>query len=332
MKSYFNNKTILITGGTGSFGRFMARKLLTNYKMKKLIIFSRDEFKQNEMSYEFEKYRRILRFFIGDVRDLSRLKRAFNGVDIIFHAAALKQVPTLEYNPIEAIKTNILGAVNVIDAAIDCDVKKVVALSTDKAVNPVNLYGGTKFVSDRLFVSANAYSGAKKTSFTVVRYGNVAGSRGSITPLFKKILSSGIKKFPITDERMTRFWLSLDRACELVITATKSSFSGQIYVAKCPSFKIIDLAKAFDNKITFNKIGIRPGEKLHEIMVTSEDVPRTFEYKNYYIIYPQLILENNKKKHVEKGGKKVKAGFTYRSDENKEWLSEQDLKKIIKEI
>jgi UDP-N-acetylglucosamine 4,6-dehydratase (inverting) len=260
-----DGKVILITGGTGSFGKRFARKILEDFNPKKVIIYSRDEYKQYWMQQEFKKHLPKLRFFIGDVRDRNRLYRAFDGVDIVIHTAALKHVPLMEYNPIEAVKTNIHGAENVIDAAIDRGVEKVIALSTDKAVNPVNLYGATKLVSDKLFISANSYTGGKKTSFSVVRYGNVAGSRGSVIPLFMRLVKEGKKELPITDVRMTRFWITLDEGIDLVLKAIEESRGGEIFVAKIPSFKIVDLAKAICPDCKLKVIGIRPGEKLHEV-------------------------------------------------------------------
>ena len=252
-----NNKTILITGGTGSFGKAFTKYVLTNYEPKKIIIYSRDEFKQWMMANDFKEYQDRLRFFIGDVRDADRLRRAFEGVDFVIHAAALKQVPSCEYNPNEAIKTNIHGAQNVIDAALDTNVKKVVALSTDKAVNPVNLYGGTKLVSDKLFVAANAYVGSKDINFSIVRYGNVAGSRGSIIPFFNSIIQNGGDELPITDYRMTRFWISLTEGVELVIKALEEANGGETFISKIPSFKVTDLAKAMLPGCKMPEVGIR---------------------------------------------------------------------------
>ncbi|MGN0331141.1 MAG: UDP-N-acetylglucosamine 4,6-dehydratase (inverting), partial [Kineothrix sp.] len=272
-----NDKTILITGGTGSFGRCFARYMLEHYEPKKIIIYSRDEFKQFMMANEFKEYEDRLRFFIGDVRDKERLRRALEGVDYVIHAAALKQVPACEYNPNEAIKTNIHGAQNVIDAALDSQVKKVVALSTDKAVNPVNLYGGTKLVSDKLFIAANAYAGTKDISFSIVRYGNVAGSRGSVIPFFRNIIKNGGTELPITDYRMTRFWISLTQGVELVIKALEEATGGETFISRIPSFKITDLAQAMLPGCRMPEVGIRPGEKLHEIMVTAEDSYTTYE-------------------------------------------------------
>ena len=279
-----NNKSILITGGTGSFGKKFAKRILTEYKPRRVIIYSRDEFKQYMMRKEFAKYDDKLRFFIGDVRDKDRLYRAMEDVDVVIHAAALKHVDVAEYNPMEAIKTNIDGAKNIIDAALDRGVKKVVALSTDKAVNPINLYGATKLVSDKLFVSANAYVGRKDTAFSVVRYGNVSGSRGSVIPFFQGLIDSGKKELPITDMRMTRFWISLDEGVDLVFKAIKESRGGEIYVSKIPSYKVSDLALAMSPGAKLKEVGIREGEKLHEVMITEEDSRLTFDYGKFYII------------------------------------------------
>lgn len=290
-----NNKSILITGGTGSFGHQFVNYILKNYNPKKIIIYSRDEYKQFIMANEYKEFKDILRFFIGDVRDESRLKRAMNGVDYVVHAAALKQVPACEYNPIEAIKTNVNGAVNVINASLDTGVKKVVALSTDKSVNPINLYGGTKLVSDKLFIAANAYSGENGTVFSIVRYGNVAGSRGSVIPFFDNIIKSGGTKLPITDYRMTRFWISLDEGVKLVIKALEESNGGETFISKIPSFKITDLAQAMLPGCDMPEVGIREGEKLHEIMITTEDSLHTYEYEKHYIVYPQMNYWDEKK-------------------------------------
>ncbi|MCM1174259.1 MAG: UDP-N-acetylglucosamine 4,6-dehydratase (inverting) [Blautia sp.] len=324
------NRTILITGGTGSFGKSFTRYVLTHYEPKKIIIYSRDEFKQWAMESEFSEYKEKLRFFIGDVRDLERLKRACEGVDYIVHAAALKQVPACEYNPNEAIKTNIHGAMNVIDAALDCGVHKVVALSTDKAVNPVNLYGGTKLVSDKLFVAANAYVGNKDVNFSIVRYGNVAGSRGSIIPLFDKLIKEGAAELPITDFRMTRFWISLTEGIELVIKALAEAKGGETFISKIPSFKVMDLAEAMLPGCKMKEIGIRPGEKLHEIMVTTEDSATTYEYDRHFIVYPQMTWNNRQQPDLS--GQKVEDGFSYSSNNNKEWLSVEDIRERLKKL
>ena len=324
-----DNKTILITGGTGSFGNFFTQYVLEHYKPKKIIIYSRDEFKQFNMRNKFMKYDELLRFFIGDVRDKDRLKRAFNGVDYVIHAAAMKQVPACEYNPIEAIKTNINGATNVIDAALDRGVTKVVALSTDKAVNPINLYGGTKLVSDKLFVSANAYSGANGTVFSIVRYGNVAGSRGSVIPFFAELIAQGKTCLPITDVRMTRFWINLQQGVELVLKALTESRGGETYISKIPSFKITDLAAAMLAGCELSEVGIREGEKLHEVMVAKEDSPQTYEYDKHFIIYPHMEWWSMED-HYTPGGIKVADGFEYSSGNNKEWLDVNQLKELLK--
>lgn len=323
-----NDKTILITGGTGSFGNHFVDYVLKNYKPKKIIIYSRDEFKQFNMANKYKKYSDIFRFFIGDVRDKDRLKRALNGVEYVIHAAALKQVPACEYNPIEAVKTNVNGAMNVVDAVLDSpSVKKVVALSTDKAVNPINLYGGTKLVSDKLFIAANAYVGDRDLSFSVVRYGNVAGSRGSVIPFFKEIVENGGKELPITDYRMTRFWISLEQGVELVIKAIHDAKGGETFISKIPSFKITDLAQAILPGCKMPEVGIREGEKLHEIMVTREDSATTYEYEKHFIIYPHYTWWG--KENILPGGKKVEEGFEYSSGNNSQWLSIDDLKNML---
>ena len=325
-----NDKTILITGGTGSFGKSFTRYVLKHYQPRKIIIYSRDEYKQFVMQNELKEYDSVMRYFIGDVRDKDRLKRAFEGVDYVIHAAALKQVPACEYNPNEAIRTNINGAQNVIDAALDTNVKKVIALSTDKAVNPVNLYGGTKLVSDKLFVAANAYSGTKDICFAIVRYGNVAGSRGSIIPLFHSIIKNGGTELPITDMRMTRFWISLTEGVELVIKALKEAKGGETFISKIPSFRVPDLAETMLPGCKLKEIGIRPGEKLHEIMVTTEDSFNTYEYDKHYIVYPQMVF--NERQVPDLSGKKVEEGFSYSSGTNSEWLSVEDLRERLKEV
>ncbi len=325
-----NQKTILITGGTGSFGNAFTEYILTHYKPKKIIIYSRDEYKQFLMAEKLKEYQDILRFFIGDVRDRDRLYRAFGGVDYVIHAAALKQVPACEYNPIEAVRTNINGAMNIIDAALDCKVKKVVALSTDKAVNPINLYGGTKLVSDKLFIAANAYSGEKDVRFSIVRYGNVAGSRGSVIPFFKKMIEEGKTELPITDYRMTRFWISLEEGIQLVVKALEEAKGGETFISKIPSFKITDLAKAMAPECARKEVGIREGEKLHEIMVTREDSAMTYEYDRHYIIYPHYNWWEESR--ILPGGKKVEEGFEYSSGTNQEWLDVGELKGLLKQM
>lgn len=326
-----DDKTILITGGTGSFGNHFTEYVLNHFKPKKIIIYSRDEFKQFNMASKFSKYASVMRFFIGDVRDKERLLRALDSVDYVVHAAALKQVPACEYNPIEAVKTNIDGAMNVVNAVLDTpSVKRVVALSTDKSVNPINLYGGTKLVSDKLFIAANSYSGIKNIRFAVVRYGNVAGSRGSVIPFFQKLIDQGEKKLPITDYRMTRFWISLEQGVELVIKALAESKGGETFISKIPSFNITDLAQAMLPGCEMPEVGIREGEKLHEIMITKEDSTNTYEYQNHYIIYPHYNWWGEEK--LISGGQKVKDGFEYSSGTNKEWLDVAKLQKRLRDM
>lgn len=326
-----NGKSILITGGTGSFGKNFVRRVLSLHNPRRMVIYSRDEFKQWQMAEEFKEYSSILRFFIGDVRDETRLERALNGVDYVIHAAALKQVPACEYNPSEAIKTNIVGAQNVIEASLNCNVKKVVALSTDKAVNPINLYGGTKLVSDKLFTAANAYSGANGTTFSVVRYGNVAGSRGSVIPFFQAQIKNGKTSLPITDYRMTRFWISLDQGVELVLKAIAEAKGGETFISKIPSFKITDLAQAMLPGCQMEEIGIREGEKLHEVMVTKEDSFNTYEFENHFIIYPHMSWCDMNRYDLS-GGKKVEFGFEYTSGTNTQWLSIDNIKCRLAQI
>ena len=331
-----NNKAILITGGTGSFGQKFIEMIFDRCSPSRVIIYSRDEFKQDMLRKEFlskltEEQFDKLRFFIGDVRDKDRLYRALKNVDYVIHAAAMKQVPACEYNPFEAIKTNIHGAQNLVDAAIDCGVKKVVALSTDKAVNPINLYGGTKLVSDKLFISANAYSGGKGTIFSVVRYGNVAGSRGSVIPFFQELIDKGETEFPITDFRMTRFWITLEEGVELVFKALEESKGGETYISKIPSFKISDLAKAILPNCTLKEVGIREGEKLHEVMVTKDDSRKTFEYDKHYIVYPHFDWWNSEGFFTE-GGEPIEDGFEYNSETNTEWMDIEELRKRILEL
>lgn len=323
-----NGKTILITGGTGSFGKKFTETVLKRYQPRKLIIFSRDEFKQYEMGKKFsqESYPAI-RYFLGDIRDKNRLYRAFEGVDYVIHAAALKQVPALEYNPTEAVKTNVDGADNIVDAAIDAGVKKVVALSTDKAVNPANLYGATKLVAEKIFIAANNYGGSR-VDFSVVRYGNVVGSRGSVIPFFLELKKKNIKEFPITDERMTRFWITLESGVELVLYALQHSVGGEVFVPKIPSMILKDLAKAVDPSATFKNVGIRPGEKLHETLISEDEARKAVDIGKYYVVLPQFI--GAEKLIREYAGSPVcPAGFVYRSDMNKEWLDVEGLRSMI---
>lgn len=324
-----NDKTILITGGTGSFGKKCTEIILKKYKPKKLIIFSRDELKQFEMAQQFPdtKYP-CMRYFIGDVRDKERLNRAFNKVDYIIHAAALKQVPACEYNPFEAVKTNILGAQNIIDVAIDKGVKKVIALSTDKAANPVNFYGATKLCSDKLFISGNAYVGRDETIFSVVRYGNVVGSRGSVIPFFIKQRETGV--LPITDPRMTRFWITLEQGVNFVLDSLKRMVGGELFVPKIPSMNIMDLAKAIAPECKTKIVGIRPGEKLHEVMVPRDDARMTIEFDKFYIIQPTFWFFERRFK--PKTIKPVPEDFEYNSGTNTWWLTVDKLREMIKSL
>lgn len=315
------NKTILITGGTGSFGNTFVPMTLKKYNPSKIIILSRDEMKQWDMAKKYQHDPRV-RFFIGDVRDRDRLYRALEDVDYVVHAAATKIVPTAEYNPFECVKNNINGAMNLIDACIDRKVKSVVALSTDKASSPINLYGATKLVSDKLFVAGNHYAGSKKTRFSVVRYGNVMGSRGSVIPFFMSIKNKGT--LPITDKRMTRFMISLEQGVELVWHAFEDMVGGEIYVKKIPSMKVTDLARIVAPKAKQKVVGIRPGEKLHEQMIGTEDAYFTYEYQGCYKILPQINNWNNDTSRI-KNGKKVHNGFVYSSDKNSEWMNDTEL-------
>lgn len=321
-----NNKTVLITGGTGTFGKKCTEMILKKYKPKKLIIFSRDELKQFEMSQIFsDKKYNCIRYFIGDVRDKERLNRAFHGVDYVIHAAALKQVPAAEYNPFEAVKTNILGAENIINVAIDQRVKKVIALSTDKAANPINLYGATKLCSDKLFIAGNSYVGEDHTVFSVVRYGNVVGSRGSVIPFFLKQKETGV--LPITDPRMTRFWITIEQGVNFVLDCLELMVGGELFVPKIPSMNIMDLAKAIAPECQTKVVGIRPGEKLHEVMVTKDDARRTLEFDNYYIIQP--VFNFFIKRFKNNGGKSVPEDFEYNSGTNNRWLETEELRDMI---
>lgn len=325
-----NNKRILITGGTGSLGKKLVEIILKRYPdVKRLVIFSRDELKQFEMSQQYsEQEYPCIRYFLGDIRDVQRLKRAFEGIDVVIHAAALKQVPAAEYNPFEFIKTNVLGAQNIIDAVLDTEVQTVVALSTDKAAAPINLYGATKLCSDKLFVAANNVKGNHNVRFSVVRYGNVMGSRGSVIPFFMKKKDEGV--LPITDEGMTRFNISLEEGVEMVLYAAEHAVGGEIFVPKIPSYRILDVAKAVAPDATLKISGIRPGEKLHEEMITSSDSFNTVDLGPYYAILPQ---GNNKLQsyYTEKGGKMVEPGFCYNSGTNPDWLSVDDIRGLIKE-
>lgn len=323
-----NDRVILITGGTGSFGKEFTKFITRNYKPKKLIIFSRDEMKQYEMaqSYSGTKYP-YMRYFIGDVRDLARLEMAMRDVDYVIHAAALKHVPIAEYNPFECIHTNVLGAENVVRAAIKSNVRKVIALSTDKAVNPANLYGASKLASDKIFVAANTLSGDQGTRFSIVRYGNVVGSRGSVILLFKKIFETGQNKLPITDIRMTRFWITLGRSVNFVLSSLSIMEAGEIFVPKLPSMKLVDLASVIAPGIKQEIIGIRPGEKLHEILITEQDASSTIEMSDRFIITPNTYYRHDKWSSYDKS--LVPEGFSYSSDKNDVWLEGDKMKEII---
>lgn len=327
----FNNKNILITGGTGSFGKKYTKIILEKYKPNKIIIFSRDELKQYEMAQSFTD--KCMRYFIGDVRDLDRLNEAMHNVDFVIHAAALKHVPVAEYNPMECIKTNINGAENVIRAAIKNSVEKVIALSTDKAANPINLYGATKLASDKLFVAANNMVGDRKTRFSVVRYGNVTGSRGSVIPFFNKLIADGATELPITDEKMTRFLITLDDGVNFVLKNFERMYGGEIFIPKIPSMKITDLAKALAPKLPHKIIGIRPGEKLHEIMCPADDSHLTLEFHDHYVIQPTIQfshISDFTTNGIGEKGVPVEQGFEYNSGNNSDWLTNEQFLEMLK--
>lgn len=330
----FNNKSILITGGTGSFGQKFVEILFKKYSPKKVIIYSRDELKQSVMAQKFNasKYKKM-RYFIGDIRDKDRLIMAFNNVDYVIHAAALKQVPTAEYNPIECIKTNIYGAENVIYAALTCGVKKVIALSTDKAANPINLYGATKLASDKLFVAANNIGGKYKTRFSVVRYGNVIGSRGSVVPYFKKLIKEGETHLPITHEAMTRFWITLESGVSFVLKNFERMRGGEIFVPKIPSANIMDVAKAIAPDMPTKIVGIRPGEKLNEVMCPSDDSHHTIEFDDFFVIAPSVIFFTSNNdftiNNINEKGKHVDEGFEYQSGTNPDFLTVEEIRQLL---
>lgn len=324
----FNGKSVLITGGTGSFGRKYARTLLDRYDLKRLVIFSRDELKQFEMQQELNGP--AMRYFIGDVRDRTRMMEALRGVDYVIHAAAMKQVPAAEYNPMECIRTNINGAENVISAALECGVEKVIALSTDKAANPINLYGATKLASDKLFVAANNIAGGRKTTFSVVRYGNVAGSRGSVVPFFEKLIAEGATSLPITDIEMTRFWITLQEGVDFVLKNFQRMTGGEIFVPKLPSIRVVDLATAMAPNLPQDIIGIRPGEKVHEVMCPADDSHRTLEFADHFVIQPSIVFFNRDQKYdvnrLGETGVPVARGFEYNSGTNPHFLSIDEIK------
>jgi UDP-N-acetylglucosamine 4,6-dehydratase len=320
--AFLDSKSILVTGGTGSFGKKFIETLLARTRARRVVVFSRDELKQSEMAAKFRDER--LRFFIGDVRDVQRLQRAFHGIDVVVHAAALKQVPTLEYNPFEAVLTNIVGAENVINAAIDQGVQKVVALSTDKAANPVNLYGATKLCAEKLFIAGNAYASGTKARFSVVRYGNVVGSRGSVIPLYEEKRKTGT--LPVTDERMTRFWITLDQGVGLVLKALAEMRGGEIFVPKIASMRVVDLARTLAPECKIKFIGIRPGEKVHEVLLTEDEAPRSRDIGNCFVIEPSFPWWDDSKRGA---GSPLPGGFRYSSDSNDRWLSSDELQAMI---
>ena len=326
----FNNKSILITGGTGSFGQRFVKSVLDNYQPNRFVVYSRDELKQFEMQQQFNQPE--MRYFIGDVRDGERLKEAMRGIDYVVHAAALKQVPAAEYNPMECIKTNIHGAQNVVDAALTCGVKKVVALSTDKAANPINLYGATKLASDKLFVAANNVVGGQPSRFSVVRYGNVVGSRGSVVPLFNKLINQGVDELPITDPDMTRFWITLQQGVDFVIQSFQRMYGGEIFIPKIPSIRITDLAQAMAPQIPTKVVGIRPGEKLHEVMCPRDDAHLTLEFNDHFVIQPSIHFYGRESDYSRNAlgeeGRSVARGYEYNSGNNPCFLTVPELEQL----
>ena len=324
-----SDKAVLVTGGTGSFGRHFVKTVLASHNPKRLIVFSRDEAKQHDMAQDFTaEEKEVLRFFIGDVRDRDRLEMAMREIDVVIHAAALKQVPAAEYNPFECIKTNVHGAENVVQAAIRTGVKQVVALSTDKAASPINLYGASKLASDKIFVAANNLSGSVGTRFSVVRYGNVLGSRGSVVPFFQKLIAEGAKTLPITDPRMTRFWITLDQGVAFVLSCFSMMRGGEIFIPKIPSMKMVDMATALAPDLSHEVVGIRPGEKLHEVMITEDDAVTTVELSDRYVIEPAIHLWDGESS-VSDGSKPVAEGFRYASNTNEDWLDAEALRELM---
>ena len=326
-----NGASILVTGGTGSFGQAFVQRMLQRFQPSRLVVFSRDEFKQYQMEGGFSQAERdVLRFFIGDVRDRDRIQMAMRDVDYVIHAAALKQVPTAEYNPFECIHTNIIGAENVVNAAIQCGVKRVIALSTDKAASPINLYGASKLASDKIFVAANNLSGSIGTRFSVVRYGNVVGSRGSVIPLFQRKIAEGAKSLPITDPRMTRFWITLPEGVDFVLSSLGRMHGGEIFVPKIPSMKIVDLARCLAPDLPHDIVGIRPGEKIHEVMVTRDDARNTIELENCFVIEPSMTFWS-REPYIDNGAKPVAEDFEYSSDSNDQWLDAEGLQTLLRD-
>ena len=329
--SYLDGKAVLVTGGTGSFGQRFIDLAFRESAPREIVVFSRDEFKQSEMAKRFPPERYPIRYFLGDVRDKERLMRAFVGIDFVVHAAALKQVPALEYNPFEAVKTNILGAQNVVEAALERSVKKVIAISTDKAVNPINLYGATKLAMEKIFVAANAMVRYRDIHFAVVRYGNVLGSRGSVIPFFLELLEAGCKEFPLTDKAMTRFWITLDQGVKLVNLALADGEGGEIFVPKIPSMKLLDLLEAFSGDVSYREVGIRPGEKIHETLIGEDEGRNAFDMGSYYIIIPQYTFQQKGQPNRQRGSL-VSQPFRYRSDLNDRWLTVDELRVVLDQI
>lgn len=326
----FDNKAVLITGGTGSFGQKFVDFIFKNHNPREVIVFSRDEFKQSEMAKKFSPSQYPIRYFLGDVRDKERLLRAFTNIDYVVHTAALKQVPALEYNPFEAIKTNILGAQNIVESALERNVKKVVALSTDKAVSPINLYGATKLAMEKILIASNSYVRYRDISFSVVRYGNVIGSRGSVVPFFLDLIKNGVRELPVTDVRMTRFWITLEQGVSLVCKAIAEAEGGEVFIPKIPSMKVVDLVAAMPGNCTYKEVGIRPGEKLHESLIGEDESRTAVDYGDFYTVMPQFEFQAKKPSRLKNA--RVREGFCYRSDTNDSWLTVNKLREMLKDL
>jgi UDP-N-acetylglucosamine 4,6-dehydratase len=327
----FDNKAVLITGGTGSFGQKFTEFIFKNANPREIVIFSRDEFKQSEMAKRYPPARYPIRYFLGDVRDKDRLLRAFIGIDYVVHAAALKQVPALEYNPFEAVKTNIIGAQNIVESALERNVKKVVALSTDKAVSPINLYGATKLAMEKILVAANSYVRYRDICFSVVRYGNVMGSRGSVVPFYFDLIKSGVRELPVTDTRMTRFWITLEQGVNLVCRALSEAEGGEVFIPKIPSMRVVDLVAALPGPCTYQVVGIRPGEKLHESLIGEDEGRTAVDHGDCYVVLPQFEFQAKKTGHLT-NAPRVPEGFAYRSNTNERWLTVAELRKMLEDL